>query len=212
MIASWRCRKPRRSSICVRPGPPVGVSRRIVVHRGPKSGSAAGAGGADASAAGLARAPGSPDPSGSLRRARYQTDAGLEIRDVYTGLDSRLGDEAGDSPSATEATGELPLWACRASFPTPAACSPPPYRGRLWTMRQYAGFGSAEESNRRYKYLLQGGQTGLSVAFDLPTQMGHDPDHPLSRGEVGRSASRSPAWPICACCSMGCRSMPSPPR
>ena len=60
------------------------------------------------------------------------------------------------------------------------------YRGRLWTMRQYAGFGSAEESNRRYKYLLAGGQTGLSVAFDLPTQMGHDPDHPLSRGEVGR--------------------------
>src|SRR6187397_2297382 len=60
------------------------------------------------------------------------------------------------------------------------------YRGRLWTMRQYAGFGSAAESNKRYHYLLKQGQTGLSVAFDLPTQMGRDPDHPLARGEVGR--------------------------
>jgi methylmalonyl-CoA mutase N-terminal domain/subunit len=60
------------------------------------------------------------------------------------------------------------------------------YRSRLWTMRQYAGFGTAEESNRRYRYLLEQGQTGLSVAFDLPTQMGRDPDHPLARGEVGR--------------------------
>ena len=60
------------------------------------------------------------------------------------------------------------------------------YRGRLWTMRQYAGFGNAEESNRRYRYLFAQGQTGLSVAFDLPTQMGRDADHPLARGEVGR--------------------------
>ncbi len=60
------------------------------------------------------------------------------------------------------------------------------YKTRLWTMRQYAGFGSAEESNRRYKYLLSQGTTGLSVAFDLPTQMGLDPDHPLAAGEVGR--------------------------
>src|SRR6202167_5002804 len=60
------------------------------------------------------------------------------------------------------------------------------YRGRLWTMRQYAGFGTAEESNRRYRYLLSQGTTGLSVAFDLPTQMGLDPDHPLAAGEVGR--------------------------
>ena len=60
------------------------------------------------------------------------------------------------------------------------------YRARLWTMRQYAGFGSAEESNRRYRYLLSQGTTGLSVAFDLPTQMGMDPDHPLARGEVGK--------------------------
>jgi len=61
------------------------------------------------------------------------------------------------------------------------------YRSRLWTMRQYAGFGSAEESNRRYRYLLSRGTTGLSVAFDLPTQMGIDPDHPLAAGEVGRT-------------------------
>ena len=60
------------------------------------------------------------------------------------------------------------------------------YRGRLWTMRQYAGFASAEESNRRYRYLLEQGQTGLSVAFDLPTQMGYDSDHPLAAGEVGK--------------------------
>ncbi len=60
------------------------------------------------------------------------------------------------------------------------------YRSRLWTMRQYAGFGTAEESNRRYRYLLSQGTTGLSVAFDLPTQMGYDSDHPLAAGEVGR--------------------------
>ncbi|MBL7075418.1 methylmalonyl-CoA mutase family protein [candidate division KSB1 bacterium] len=61
------------------------------------------------------------------------------------------------------------------------------YRGRLWTMRQYAGFGSAVQTNRRYRYLLAQGQTGLSVAFDLPTQMGYDSDHPLAEGEVGRT-------------------------
>src|SRR5436309_6891155 len=60
------------------------------------------------------------------------------------------------------------------------------YRSRLWTMRQYAGFGTAEESNRRYRYLLSQGTTGLSVAFDLPTQIGYDSDHAMARGEVGR--------------------------
>ena len=60
------------------------------------------------------------------------------------------------------------------------------YRGKLWTMRQYAGFGSAAETNARFKYLLENGQTGLSVAFDLPTQMGMDSDHPLALGEVGK--------------------------
>ena len=61
------------------------------------------------------------------------------------------------------------------------------YRGRLWTMRQYAGFGTAEETNKRYRYLLEQGQTGLSVAFDLPTQIGYDSDHPLAEGEVGKT-------------------------
>ncbi len=71
-------------------------------------------------------------------------------------------------------------------YPFTRGIYPNMYRGRLWTMRQYAGFGTAEESNRRYRYLLEQGQTGLSIAFDLPTQMGMDPDHPLAAGEVGK--------------------------
>lgn len=71
-------------------------------------------------------------------------------------------------------------------YPFTRGVQPTMYRGRFWTMRQYAGFGSAEETNRRYKYLLDHGQTGLSVAFDLPTQMGYDSDHPLAEGEVGK--------------------------
>ena len=71
-------------------------------------------------------------------------------------------------------------------FPYTRGIQPTMYRGRPWTMRQYAGFGSAAESNRRYRYLLAHGVTGLSVAFDLPTQIGYDSDHPLARGEVGR--------------------------
>src|ERR1700756_5061261 len=71
-------------------------------------------------------------------------------------------------------------------FPYTRGIQPTMYRGRLWTMRQYAGFGSAAETNRRFKYLLAHGQTGLSVAFDLPTQMGLDSDHPLAAGEVGK--------------------------
>ena len=71
-------------------------------------------------------------------------------------------------------------------FPFTRGIHPTMYRGRLWTMRQYAGFGTAAESNRRYRYLLDQGVSGLSVAFDLPTQIGYDSDHPLARGEVGR--------------------------
>ena len=77
--------------------------------------------------------------------------------------------------------GELP-----GQYPYTRGIYPDMYRGRLWTMRQYAGFGTAEESNRRYRYLLSQGITGLSVAFDLPTQMGMDSDHNLAAGEVGR--------------------------
>jgi methylmalonyl-CoA mutase N-terminal domain/subunit len=71
-------------------------------------------------------------------------------------------------------------------YPFTRGVQPTMYRGRFWTMRQYAGYASAEESNKRYRYLLEQGQTGLSVAFDLPTQMGYDPDHPLAEGEVGK--------------------------
>src|SRR5262249_27513150 len=71
-------------------------------------------------------------------------------------------------------------------FPFTRGIQPTMYRGRLWTMRQYAGFATAEESNARYRYLLEHGVSGLSVAFDLPTQMGYDSDHPLAAGEVGR--------------------------
>src|SRR5687767_9765077 len=71
-------------------------------------------------------------------------------------------------------------------YPFTRGIQPTMYRGRLWTMRQYAGFGTSAESNKRYRYLLAHGVTGLSVAFDLPTQMGFDSDHPLAAGEVGR--------------------------
>src|SRR5437870_8015233 len=71
-------------------------------------------------------------------------------------------------------------------FPFTRGIQPTMYRGRLWTMRQYAGFGTAEESNARYRYLLVHGVNGLSVAFDLPTQMGYDSDHRLATGEVGK--------------------------
>src|ERR1044071_10022024 len=72
------------------------------------------------------------------------------------------------------------------AFPFTRGIHPSMYRDRLWTMRQYAGFGTAEESNARYRYLLANGVSGLSVAFDLPTQMGYDSDHALAAGEVGR--------------------------
>src|SRR5689334_15781302 len=71
-------------------------------------------------------------------------------------------------------------------YPFTRGIQPTMYRGRLWTMRQYAGYATADESNRRYKYLLAQGQTGLSVAFDLPTQIGYDADDPMALGEVGK--------------------------
>ena len=72
------------------------------------------------------------------------------------------------------------------SFPYTRGIHPTGYRGKMWTMRQYAGFGTAEETNKRFRYLLGEGQTGLSVAFDLPTQIGYDSDDPMSQGEVGK--------------------------
>jgi methylmalonyl-CoA mutase N-terminal domain/subunit len=106
------------------------------------------------------------------RRSRFATSSGIPLEPVYgpedvkPGLDDRLG---------------LP-----GEYPFTRGVQPTMYRGRYWTMRQYAGFGTAEEANARFRYLLGSGQTGLSVAFDLPTQMGRDSDHPIARGEVGK--------------------------
>ena len=75
---------------------------------------------------------------------------------------------------------------CPGEYPFTRGVYPTMYRGRLWTMRQFAGFGTAEETNERFRYLLEHGQTGLSTAFDMPTLMGYDSDHPRSLGEVGR--------------------------
>jgi len=107
------------------------------------------------------------------RQARFGLTSGIEIQPLYTGEDLK-GANLEESPGYP---GEYPFG---------RGIQPTMYRGRLWTMRQYSGFASAEESNRRYRYLLEQGQTGLSIAFDLPTQIGYDSDHPLSRGEVGK--------------------------
>jgi methylmalonyl-CoA mutase, N-terminal domain len=105
---------------------------------------------------------------------RRITDAGIEIRPLYGPDDLQGFDPERDLGKP----GEPPF--TRGVYPSM-------YRGRLWTMRQYAGMGSAEETNRRFRYLLDHGQTGLSVAFDLPTQMGFDSDHPRAQAEVGRT-------------------------
>ena len=106
-------------------------------------------------------------------RAARRTSSGIAIRSVYR------WSEAGAFDPATQ-LGDP------GQFPFTRGVHPDGYFGRPWTMRQYAGFGSAEETNRRFRYLLESGQTGLSVAFDLPTQMGYDSDDPLAAGEVGR--------------------------
>ncbi|WP_297458221.1 methylmalonyl-CoA mutase family protein [Thermococcus sp.] len=108
------------------------------------------------------------------RKEKFMTDDGFEIKRLYTPAD--LGEDW-DYLEKLGFPGEYPF--TRGVYATM-------YRGRFWTMRQYAGFGTAEESNRRYKYLLSQGQTGLSVAFDLPTQLGYDSDHPMAEGEVGK--------------------------
>jgi methylmalonyl-CoA mutase N-terminal domain/subunit len=105
--------------------------------------------------------------------ASYRSTSGIDVQAVY-----RATDLAEFDPQAQ--LGEP------GAFPFTRGVYPTGYRGRAWTMRQYAGFGSAEETNRRFRYLLERGQTGLSVAFDLPTQMGYDSDDPMAAGEVGR--------------------------
>jgi methylmalonyl-CoA mutase, N-terminal domain len=107
------------------------------------------------------------------RQPGFTTMSGIPLERLYTPLDV-----AGlDYLSALGFPGE---------YPFTRGVQPSMYRGRYWTMRQYAGFGTAEESNQRYRYLLNQGQTGLSVAFDLPTQIGYDSDHPMAEGEVGK--------------------------
>jgi len=102
----------------------------------------------------------------SIRR----TDSGIPIKEWYTSSDIDPSKQLGEP----------------GSFPYTRGVYPSMYRSKLWTMRQYAGFGTAQQSNERYKFLLSQGTTGLSVAFDLPTQMGYDSDHPMSEGEVGK--------------------------
>ena len=107
------------------------------------------------------------------RKDRFLTTSGVEIRDLYVPADLAGLDEDRDLGRPGE-------------YPYTRGVQPTMYRGRLWTMRQYAGFSTAEDTNRRFRYLLEQGQTGLSVAFDLPTQMGYDSDAPQAEGEVGR--------------------------
>ena len=106
------------------------------------------------------------------RRPEFRTNTGLPVKRVYTALDL-----AETPPEDIGLPGRYPF--TRGAYPTM-------YRGRLWTMRQIAGYGTAEDTNKRFKYLISQGQTGLSTDFDMPTLMGYDSDHPMSEGEVGR--------------------------
>jgi methylmalonyl-CoA mutase, N-terminal domain len=108
------------------------------------------------------------------REPSFRTTSDIEVKGLYTPLDF-------DASAYCEKLG-FP-----GEYPFTRGAQPTMYRGRFWTMRQYAGFATAEETNGRYKYLLEHGQTGLSVAFDLPTQIGYDSDQPLAEGEVGKS-------------------------
>ncbi|HEX6130849.1 MAG TPA: methylmalonyl-CoA mutase family protein, partial [Actinomycetota bacterium] len=105
---------------------------------------------------------------------RRTTDSGIELRPIYTARDLEGWDPAGDLGQP-------------GTFPFTRGPYPSMYRSRLWTMRQYSGMATAEETNARFRFLLEHGQTGLSVAFDLPTQMGLDSDHPRAEGEVGKT-------------------------
>ena len=107
------------------------------------------------------------------RKKEFQTTSGIPVHRAF----------APEAVPEREYSADLNL---PGEFPYTRGIQPTMYRGRFWTMRQYAGFGTAEDTNRRYRYLLEHGQTGLSVAFDLPTQIGYDSDHPLAQGEVGK--------------------------
>ena len=125
--------------------------------------------------------------------ADFNTISGLELEPVYTPLDA------------------APVMELPGQFPYTRGIHPSGYRGKLWTMRQFAGFGTAEDTNARYKFLLARGQTGLSVAFDFPTLMGYDADH-VPKARSGSAAWLSAPWPIWRPCSTGSRSTRSPSR
>jgi methylmalonyl-CoA mutase N-terminal domain/subunit len=111
--------------------------------------------------------------AGPERKGSFETPSGISLERVYT-------------PEHTADLDYLQDLGFPGDYPYTRGVYPTMYRGRLWTMRQYAGYATAEESNRRYRFLLEQGQTGLSVAFDLPTQMGYDSDHPAAEAEVGK--------------------------
>ncbi|EKP95858.1 acyl-CoA mutase large subunit family protein [Thermaerobacter subterraneus] len=120
-----------------------------------------------------AGAPAEAAAPGRERRPRFETLSGIEVKRCY-------GPEDVPGAAAARRLGVPGQW------PSTRGIHDTMYRGRLWTMRQFAGFGTAEQTNRRFKYLLREGQTGLSVAFDFPTLLGYDSDHPMSEGEVGK--------------------------
>jgi methylmalonyl-CoA mutase N-terminal domain/subunit len=103
----------------------------------------------------------------SKEEKKIFTDSGIEVKQVYNSLQHEMDEKPGEFPFTRGVHASM-------------------YRDKLWTMRQYAGFSTAEESNKRYRYLLSQGTTGLSVAFDLPTQIGYNSDHAMSEGEVGK--------------------------
>src|SRR6266545_2280282 len=119
------------------------------------------------------------------RRERFETSSGIELPRIGLPVSSSLSGAVGEVEAPIDKL-YLEKLNFPGEYPFTRGVQPTMYRSRFWTMRQYAGFSTAEESNKRYRYLLEQGQTGLSVAFDLPTQIGYDADDPIAQGEVGK--------------------------
>ena len=134
----------------------------------------------------------SAKPPSEATRHGFRTLSGEPVRELYTAADLPAGIGGPEDPIGRPG-----------SYPFTRGIYESMYRGRLWTMRQFAGFGTSEETNERFRYLLDHGQTGLSTAFDMPSLMGHDSDHARSLGEVGARASRSTRSTTCRRCSPG---------
>ena len=122
----------------------------------------------------------SPPETDRDGKANVRTLSGEPVKELYTEADLPAGIGGRARPSAEDPIGRP------GAYPYTRGIHPSMYRGRLWTMRQFAGFGTSEETNERFRYLLDHGQTGLSTAFDMPSLMGHDSDHARALGEVGR--------------------------